>query len=152
MKKLCRRKHYALMNPVALAIEGACITPQDKLDKLRLMELAAIDALASQQGTLADLRTVTDMMNLAETMASIGIGPEATAPCATMQSAVESIMVRCQKWGMVHATPAEIEAMRDVFGWHDLQRQSIARSEYERAITLCGNRIRSKHPSAKVLV
>lgn len=43
-RKHCRRKVYPLVNPIARAMEGAAITPDNLLDKLRLQELSAIDA------------------------------------------------------------------------------------------------------------
>ena len=48
MRKQCRRRHYALTNPIALAIAGACVTDDGRLDKLQLRELSAIDAFANR--------------------------------------------------------------------------------------------------------
>lgn len=42
MRKKCRRKVWALVNPIQHAIEGAAITPEDKLNQLQLREMAAV--------------------------------------------------------------------------------------------------------------
>ena len=39
MRKKTRRKVWALVNPIQHAIEGAAITPEDKLNQLQLREL-----------------------------------------------------------------------------------------------------------------
>lgn len=151
-RKQCRRKHYALSNPVAMAISGAHVTTKDDLDKLRMLELSQIDALAKGAATLSDLRHLADMLNLCETMGHMGIGKAEVLPaCATCQEALLAIMRRFERWQKLEATPTEMEAIREVFRYHDLQRQSISRGEYERAIVKTANRIRSAHPSCKVI-
>jgi hypothetical protein len=45
-----------------------------------------------------------------------------------------------------------IQAIRDLIEYHQLQRTSISRGEYERYIRKTADRIRSKHPSLKVTV
>ena len=45
-RKQCKRKHYALMDPITLAIAGAAIPDAALLDKLRVLELAALQAWA----------------------------------------------------------------------------------------------------------
>lgn len=52
-RKHCRRKVYPLVNPIARAMEGAAITPDNLLDKLRLQELSAIDAFTRGKATRA---------------------------------------------------------------------------------------------------
>ena len=49
-------------------------------------------------------------------------------------------------------TGPQLIALRELAEWHDLQRRSIARSEYERFIVLTANRIRSSHPDVKVFI
>ena len=48
MKKQCRRKIWSKINPIEHAIVGAAITPDDLLDKLRLIELSAIESLVKE--------------------------------------------------------------------------------------------------------
>lgn len=51
-----------------------------------------------------------------------------------------------------HEVAKLVNALRDVYEFHDLQRCSVGRSTYERAIQDTANRIRSAHPSLKVYV
>ena len=59
-RKVCRRRHYALVNPIQCAIEGAAIAQPELLDRLRLVELSAIESFAKGQATPADWRAVAD--------------------------------------------------------------------------------------------
>ena len=44
-RKHCKRKHYPLsLDPVAFVIAGAAIPSEALLDKLRVLELAALQA------------------------------------------------------------------------------------------------------------
>jgi len=52
MKKRCKRKIYALVNPILMAIEGACITDEDRLKQLSDRELQAINDMMTGKGTL----------------------------------------------------------------------------------------------------
>lgn len=133
-RKKTRRKVYPLMNPIDLAIEGATITPNNQLDKLRALELSAIDAIARGLGTVSDLEAMRDMLNLAETMARGGIGHEVLAPCEKAQAELISMVDRFNRTGRIGATGPGLEAFREAFRFHDLQRTCIDRSEYERYI------------------
>lgn len=150
-RKVCRRKHYALVNPVALAISGATITTDADLDTLRLRELSAIDAFASGNAQPAQFRDLCDLLNVCETFALMGVGPEALASCAAAESALLSAKDQHEIDGTLELTGAGLRALQDVFEYHDLQRTSVDRSFYERAIAKTRNRIRSAHPGVKVL-
>lgn len=145
MRKRTKRKVVKLMNPISLAIEGATIPRQDKLDELRVRELAAIDAFAIGKGHLQAWHDMRTMVLVCREMAIGQVGPEAIPAC---DKALE-IMARGDT--MIH--PAEdlmtmpeeaIEAIKDVFAFHDLQRQSISRAEYERFIRKTLARARSQ--------
>lgn len=151
-RKHTRRRHYALVNPIEHAIAGAAITPAAQLDRLRLLELAAIDAFAHGKATRDDWRSIADMSNVAETMAGMGIGPEALGAVRAVETALEDAHRRYTATGRVGTTGPGLQAMRDLQEYHDLQRTSVDRSTYERAIQATANRIRSAHPSHKVLV
>ena len=68
----------------------------------------------------------------------------------------DGALIQFQCWGQTHppvyigVSGPELQALRDGYQFHDLQRQSISRSRYERAIVTTANRIRSAHPSLKV--
>ena len=151
MRKRCIRRHWARTDPIALAIAGATITAEVDLDKLRLRELSAIQNFATGQATPTDFRDLCDMLNLAETMASMGIGPEALTSCSDLESFLLASKAAHDETGTLPMPQAGIAAMRDVYAYHDLQRTSVDRSTYERAIEKTRNRIRSAHPSVKEL-
>jgi hypothetical protein len=123
-RKHCRRKIYALVNPIALAIEGAAITDTAILDRLRLLELSALD----------------------------GIGPEVLEVCKRAQEALSAGHERYQTHGTIGRVAGEYETLADLWQFHDLQRSSVSRSEYERAIKKTADRIRSLHPSVRVCI
>lgn len=149
-RKKCRRKVWALIDPIAHAIAGAAITDTASLDKLRMLELSAIEAFAKGRATPDDWRALADMLNVCETMARDGIGPEALEPCTQAQEALGHAHARHKAGKPLLFTGLELNAVRDSFGYHDLQRSSISRSQYEQAIAKTANRIRSAHPSLKV--
>lgn len=149
-RKKCRRKVWALIDPIAHAIAGASITDTASLDKLRMLELSAIEAFAKGRATPDDWRALADMLNICETMARDGIGPEALEPCTQAQEALGHAHARHKEGKPLLFTGPELQAVRDSFAYHDLQRTSISRSQYEQAIKKTGDRIRSSHPSLKV--
>ena len=151
MRKQCIRKHWAKVDPIALAIAGATITTEADLDKLRLRELAAIEAFAKGVATPHDFRDLCDMLNIAETMGQIGIGPEVLPVCEAVQESLLRAKDQYELDGRMTLTAAGLKALRDLYEFHDLQRTAVDRSTYERAIQKTRNRIRSAHPGVKVL-
>jgi len=150
MRKRTRRKHYVLSNPIALAIDGARVTDDARLDKLRLLELSAMQAFATGAATVDDWRTVADLTNLAQTMCDMGVGPEVMPAALQVESVLSEAHQRFIATGRMGTTGPGLHAMRDLQEWHHLQRTSVARSVYEAAIVRTANRIRSAHPSVKV--
>ncbi len=135
MKKQCKRKMWSTdINPIAHAIAGARIVDEDSLNKLRMSELAAIDAMTKGLGTVQDWKTLADMMNIAETMGLNGIGPEILPSCEQMATEMIAAAERYEKTRKMGLSGAGIQAVRDVYEYHDLQRTSIARSTYEQMI------------------
>lgn len=151
MRKRTRRKVYPLFNPISYAIEGAAFTTERDLDKLRMLELTAIDQFAHGTATVRQWQDITDMLNLCETMAKQGIGPEALEACQRAQAALVEAAARYERTRRMGTTGEGLKAMRDLYEYHDLQRQSISRSEYESAIRVTSNRIRSKAPEVVAL-
>lgn len=87
-RKQCKRKHWELIDPIKHATEGAAITPEEKLNQLRVRELAAIEAFRTGSATLQEWKDLTSMLNLCETMAKGGIGPEALEACKRAENAL----------------------------------------------------------------
>jgi hypothetical protein len=144
MRKKCRRKVWSTnIDTVGHAIAGAAISDGAALDKLRLCELSAIDAMTKGMGTTEDWRWLADVLNIAETMGKSGIGPEVLPYCEDAQKALLEAAERYQKTGKMGLSGQGIRAIKDVWEFHDIQRTSIARSEYEKMIRKTANYIKS---------
>ena len=146
MRKQTRRKVYRLVNPVSYAIEGATITPEDILDKLRQRELTSIEAFRMGKADLADWQMINDMANLCEVMSKSGIGPEALEAAERTHEYLLEAYHRYNKTKKMGTSGLGLVAFRDCYEYHDLQRQSISRSVYEQMLTKTMNQIRSKSP------
>ena len=144
MKKKCKRKVYPLLNSLVHGLAGAAVADSKSLDKLRLSELSAIDAMTKGMGTTEDWRWLADICNIAETMGKSGIGPEVLPYCEAVQKALLEAADRYQKTGKMGLSGVGITKIKDLWEYHDLQRTSIARSEYERMIQKTANYICSK--------
>jgi hypothetical protein len=145
MKKQCRRKIWAKVNPIEYAIAGAAITPENLLDKARMMELSAIESMTKGHGTIADWRSLVDMMNIAETMATNGIGVEVLEVCQIVQKEMQNAAHRYEKTRKMGLTGIGIKNIKELYQLHDLQRTSISRSEYERMLQKTSDYIRSNN-------
>lgn len=145
MRKKCKRRVWSTdINSIAYAIAGASIADKQSLDKLRLCELTAIDNMVHGRGTVEDWRWLADVMNIAETMGVNGIGPEVLPHCQIAQEALYEAAKRYEITKRMGLSGLGIKAIKDVWEYHDLQRTSIARSQYERMIQKTANYIRSK--------
>ena len=120
MKKQCRRKVWQLLNPLAHVLEGIQVTPNDKLDQLMMRELSALEAMAKGRATLQEWQDLTAVLNVCESMAR-----------------------RYEKTKLMGMTATGLQAAREVIEYHDLQRRSITRGEYEAQIQRALRRIRS---------
>ena len=145
MRKRCKRKVWPTnINPIAHAIAGAAVSDEKSLDKLRLCELSAIDAMTKGMGTTEDWRWLADVVNISETMGKAGIGPEVLPYCQEVQNALLEAAERYQKTGKMGLSGVGITKMKELWEYHDLQRTSIARSEYEKMIKKTANYIKAK--------
>lgn len=151
-RKHTRRKHWPLVNPITHAIDGACITSTDRLDKLRLLELTAIEALTKGQATQSDWRDLADMVNVAESLARDRVGREVLAACELAGQALEAAHASHQATGRITVSAEHVQALRDVHEYTDLQRTSVDRARYDRAIKATANRIRGRAKDVKVLM
>lgn len=145
-RKRTIRRHWALLNPIQHAIEGCAITPDAALSNLKLRELSSLDAMVHGRGGLQEWSDISAAMNLCETMARGGVGPEALPYCQTVEKDLIAAARRYESTGAMGLTATGIEATRAMLEYHDLQRKSISRGEYERFIQTTANRIRSHAP------
>lgn len=152
MRKHTRRKVHRLVNPIEHAISGAAVTDTASLDKLRMRELSAIDAFSTGAAGRQEWMDLADMLNICETLAADGVGPEAREFCQGAQEALAAVHHRYHvEHQPVRFTGPELEVVRQAYGYHDLQRASISRARYEQAIKKTADRIRSSHPSVRVV-
>lgn len=152
-RKRTRRKHYALINPIALAIDGARTIGEDRLANIRALEQVAIEAFRSGAATTWHWRAIADMSNLAQALCEEGVGAQEVLPVALdVERHLGEAHERYLRTGRIGTTGPGLQAFRDLQEYHDLQRTSIDLSSYERAVVKTMNRIRSAHPSVKVCV
>jgi len=146
MRKQTKRKVWALLDPITHALTGAAITQRDKLDKLRMLEYSALDAITKGQGTIHDWRTLVDVLNLSETMARNGIGKDEVLPvCQKAQEALHQAALRFQSTKRMGLSGEGIQSIRELIQYADLQQSSISRSEFERYIQKTKNYIKSNN-------
>lgn len=142
MRKRTRRKVYPLINTVNFAIEGATIAPQDKLDKLRIAELSALECFTTGTATQQEFYDIRAMVAICEAMAGRNIGAEAKPACQRASASLDVDEARFNTTGVMGTTGPGLQAYRDVFEYHDLQRQSVARSVYEACILEALNKVK----------
>jgi hypothetical protein len=143
MRKKTKRKVYALLDCVAHGIIGASITPRQTLDKLRLTEYAALESITKGSGTVQDWRTLVDVLNLAETMARHGIGPEVLPVCAKAQEGLHKAAERYTTTMRIILDGPSIQAVRELLEYADLQQGSVTRAEFERYVQKTRDYIKS---------
>jgi len=143
MRKRTKRKVWNLIDPITHSITGAAITQRDKLDKLRMLEYSALEAMAKGKGTIHDWRVLVDVLNLSEMMGKGGIGPEVLPYCEKAQEGLHKAAIRYQETLHMGLDGQTIQACRDLIQFADLQQGSISRSEFERYIQKTKDYIRS---------
>lgn len=144
MKKKCKRKVWALLNPLEHVIQGLQVTPDYKLDQLHLRELSALEAMIKGQGNVQCWSDLSSVLNICEGMAMNGVGAEALPDCSALQDELKAAARRFDATGKMGLTAQGIQAARSVIEYHDLQRRSITLAEYEKHIDRVTKRIRGK--------
>lgn len=133
-----------MIDPIQHGIIGASITHRDKLDKLRMLEYSALEAMTKGQGTVTDWRTLVDVLNLSETMARHNIGKDEVLPvCQKAQEALHQAAERYQNTMKMGLSGEGIKAVRDLIEYADLQQSSIPRADFEKYIQKTKDYIRS---------
>lgn len=142
-RKATQRKHWPLVNPIQMAIEGARITEKALLDKLRMKELSAIESFAKGMAVKNEWDALAQMLNVSETLVSMGVGgDDAKQACELADQALQSSRASQAERGKLGMTGPQIQAMRELYEWHDAQRTAIHRGKYEQAIVRTVNVIR----------
>ena len=145
MKKQCKRKVRPLIyNPMEYVMDGVKPTSDRVLNKIRMLELASMESMSKGMGTVVDWSQLIDMVNLAEQFAKIGVGIEVMEYCQIAQAAMIETAEYYEQTRTMKLSDAGLQALREVYAYHDLQRQSVTRAEYEQVIMTMANYIRSK--------
>lgn len=129
-RKQCRRKVWPLINPLVHAIQGVQVTDKTALDKLRLIELSALESFAKGKATRNDWQILGNLLNVSEQMAADGIWPEAMETNHAAQLAMKAVSKRDK----LLFTGPELQAVRAAYAYADAQRTSITRSQFEEEI------------------
>ena len=145
-RKQCKRKIWLPVNPITHAIEGARVADDKLLNAVRMLELSAIEAFRTGTARRTEWQSVVDMLNVCETMAEGGVGPEALSSCREAQDHLIDAARRYEKTGRMGMTGPGLQSLRDVFAYHDLQRRSISRSKYAEFIAKTVKAIKHGHP------
>ena len=149
MKKQCKRKVWPLMNTMAHVMEGIATTSDNQLNQLRSRELSSLESLSKGKGGLGEWNDLVGLLNLTETLARNGVGHEALPVCEAAQAELIATAKRYERTKTMGLSAIGLKALRELFAFHDLQRASITRGEYEKMLDKTINRIRSK--AAEVL-
>lgn len=143
-KPLVRRKIWSTsIDPVAHAIAGAGITDRASLDQLLTRELASLDAFTRGSATMREWSDMVNVNNLTQTLAGMGVGREAMPDAHKAEHGLIEAAERFHRTKKMGLSGPAIQSLREVIEWHDLQRSSIPRSQYEEAIRLTDARIKS---------
>lgn len=134
MRKQTRRKIYQKVNPIKHAIEGAAVVQEEHLDFLRKHELAAIEAFRTGVAKAQEWHELHVIALLAIELGKRGVGPEAVECADRAIVHLDETYDRYMKTHRLLMTGPALQCMRDIYEYHDLQRQCIARSEYDKII------------------
>lgn len=137
MRKHTKRKVWPLVNPILHAIEGAAITPDERLNEVRLRELSAIEAFAKGQATDQEYADLAAMLNLCRTMGG------SDGACDAAMLAMNDAQKRFDETGRWGMTGTGLQALRVLYAHHDAQRKEVSRATYEQAISKTVARVRS---------
>jgi len=114
-------------------------------------EQNAIEAMRIGKADVWTWQALVDMNNICQVMANQGIGPEAIPDTIMAEIELKNAAKRFQSTGKMLLTGIGLRAINEVFEWHQLQRTSISRAEYERMIEKTRNKIRSRSKDVTVI-
>jgi len=149
-RKRTVRKVWKKLDAVSHAIAGASITPRVELDKLLMRELSALDDMTKGKASLQQWFDLANVVNLCETLAHEKVGAEAKESCGIAQDSLIEAAKRFQDTKRMGLSGIGIQAVRNVIEFHDLQRSSIPRSQYEAIIRLTAARVKSGYATVDI--
>lgn len=151
MRKRTKRKVYESTNPVEIAIAGARITDEARLQFLRDIENGSLTAFRNGSATKGDWHKINAVVRLAESMADAGIGVEVMVPAKIAEMHLLDAQDRFKRIGKMGSTGLGLQSFQDILEYHELQRTAVSRSVYESHINSVRNKIISKSPKIKFL-
>ena len=92
------------------------------------------------------------MLTMCEVMARSGVGSEALPTCEAAQEALKAAAIRFEQTKRMGTNGPGLQAFRDLYEYHDLQRTSVHRSEYEKFLRLGTNHLKSKSRHVEEIV
>jgi hypothetical protein len=84
-------------------------------------------------------------------MASAGIGPEVMVFVKIAEMHLLDARRRFEELGRMGSTGPGLQSFQDIIEYHELQRQSVSRSEYERHIKRVTDMVRSRSSNIQFL-
>ncbi|MDP9991986.1 hypothetical protein J2W28_001014 [Variovorax boronicumulans] len=149
MRKHTRRKVWGLGDAVSVAISGACVIDDKRLGLLRAAEREALDAFQFGHATWKHWGCITALVQAARVLVEMGVGPEVLPSIEAVERFLEAAQARHATTGRLGATGPDLQAVRDLSEYHDLQRTSIDLATYQRAVEKAINRARNATSSPK---
>lgn len=142
-RKMCRRKVWGKGDAVNLAIAGARVIDDVRLAQLRQIERNALEAFQFGSAEWKDWGTITGVAQAARVLVEFGVGPEVLPAIDAVERFLEAALARHATTGRLGATGPDLQAVRDLYEYHDLQRTSIDLATYQRAVEKAINRARN---------
>lgn len=148
-RKQCRRKVWGLGDAVSVAIQGARVIDDRRLAALREVERTALEAFQFGRAEWKHWGAITGVVQAARVLVEFGVGPEVLPTVEQVERFLEAAQARHEATGRLGATGPDLQAVRDLYEYHDLQRTSIDLATYQRAVEKAINRARhAKAPAA----
>ena len=150
-RKRTRRKVWPVGNVVSMAIEGVSVMDDNRLQQLRTIDRAAVEAFRTGAATDQHWRDIADIVNISEVLCEWGVGTQEVSPVLKdVERHLREAIDRFERTGRMGTTGPGLKAFDDLLEYFDLQRTSVNLSTYERAVQKVIDRVRSGYTGAKV--
>lgn len=131
-----QRKFKATKHPIATALMNVSkITDhQAFLRGLQLAGESALDEIMHKRGTREHLGVLVQFHNMTQSLIEAGVGADHEHVTDASVAAIQAIAQRHVTWGKVQATPAELEALRQLILLHDAQMGTVSVAQFTKAV------------------
>ncbi|MDE2254309.1 MAG: hypothetical protein KGL42_08615 [Betaproteobacteria bacterium] len=129
------RPFHTLLNPIAVAAEGASLLPATQRDAIVQSNLQALSALRHRRAQFDDIKRLSLALMMADTLAAVAPLARANRPreIAAGIDALAAITRRHARHYAYIAQPDELDAISDALAVHHIQVEHATVSEIERA-------------------